>query len=297
MVARLAAPLQRDADRVHRDAALEDGDQGQGQEEEEGDDGHGHRHEGRQLLLRQWYPLDPGRRRPPAAQRPHAQLPRRRHARGLPGVRVRAQQRADGAGPAPGQGARRDRDPRPLPLQPVHPGGGRSARDHDLVRGAGLLDQGQVPEVASSCASWRPSTSSDNVAFNQNHPSIIVWSIGNELSAAPRPGAGAVHQARRRHRPRDRPDAAGRPRRRGRRLAGCQTEYKPLDVIGLNEYFGWYPGEQGQAADQSLLADAPRRDPPVLSRQGDGDHRDRRRGQPQRPGRGARHLPVPGGAT
>ena len=35
--------------------------------------------------------------------------------------------------------------------------------------------------------------------------------------------------------------------------AGCQPEYAPLDVIGINEYFGWYAGPSGQIADRSLL--------------------------------------------
>ena len=42
------------------------------------------------------------------------------------------------------------------PLHPVHPGAGRPARDHDLVRGAGLLGQDEVPRSRSSCASSRP---------------------------------------------------------------------------------------------------------------------------------------------
>jgi Glycosyl hydrolases family 2, TIM barrel domain/Glycosyl hydrolases family 2, sugar binding domain/Glycosyl hydrolases family 2 len=97
---------------------------------------------------------------------------------------------------------------------------------------------------------------SENVAFNQNHPSIIVWSIGNELSSNPGPVQGAYirRAANSVHkldptRPVGLAVAVGASPR-------CQTEYKPLDLLGLNEYFGWYPGEQGQAADQSLLADS-----------------------------------------
>ena len=35
--------------------------------------------------------------------------------------------------------------------------------------------------------------------------------------------------------------------------AGCQAAYGPLDVIGINEYFGWYPGPNGQIADRTTL--------------------------------------------
>jgi beta-glucuronidase len=35
--------------------------------------------------------------------------------------------------------------------------------------------------------------------------------------------------------------------------AGCQPEYASLDVLGINEYFGWYPGPNGQIADRTLL--------------------------------------------
>jgi beta-glucuronidase len=36
--------------------------------------------------------------------------------------------------------------------------------------------------------------------------------------------------------------------------AGCQAAYAPLDVIGINEYFGWYPGPNGQLFDRSKLS-------------------------------------------
>ncbi|MEA2291876.1 MAG: beta-glucuronidase, partial [Solirubrobacteraceae bacterium] len=39
----------------------------------------------------------------------------------------------------------------------------------------------------------------------------------------------------------------------GYRSVGCQPRYAPLDVIGINEYFGWYPGPGGQIADRTLL--------------------------------------------
>jgi beta-glucuronidase len=93
------------------------------------------------------------------------------------------------------------------------------------------------------------------VQTNINHPSIIVWSAGNELSARPGPVQGyyiqrAVTLAKSLDPTRPVGLAvAGYP------SAGCQPEYGPLDVIGINEYFGWYSGPNGQIADRSLLSD------------------------------------------
>jgi glycosyl hydrolase family 2 len=94
-----------------------------------------------------------------------------------------------------------------------------------------------------------------NILVNQNHPSVIVWSIGNELSARPGPiqsyyitrAVSAAH-------------ALDPTRPVGYAVAaypgaGCQSEYAPLDVLGLNEYFGWYPGPNGQIADRSTLTE------------------------------------------
>jgi Glycosyl hydrolases family 2, TIM barrel domain/Glycosyl hydrolases family 2, sugar binding domain/Glycosyl hydrolases family 2 len=93
------------------------------------------------------------------------------------------------------------------------------------------------------------------VRTNINHPSIIVWSVGNELSARPGPVQGYyIDRAVKLAKALDptRPvglAVAGYP------SAGCQPEYAPLDVIGINEYFGWYSGPNGQIADATTLSD------------------------------------------
>jgi beta-glucuronidase len=93
------------------------------------------------------------------------------------------------------------------------------------------------------------------VRTNINHPSVIVWSAGNELSSRPGPVQGyyiqrAVQLAKSIDPTRPVGLAvAGYP------SAGCQPEYGPLDLLGINEYFGWYSGPNGQIADRTLLSD------------------------------------------
>ena len=80
-----------------------------------------------------------------------------------------------------------------------------------------------------------------------------MWSIANELSSRPGPGQtayikGAVALAHQ----------LDPTRPVGLALAGypsvsCQSAYAPLQVIGINDYFGWYPGPGGQISDRTLL--------------------------------------------
>jgi beta-glucuronidase len=93
-----------------------------------------------------------------------------------------------------------------------------------------------------------------DILTNQNHPSVMVWSIANEL-ATPVNGPEAhyisVATALAHKLDPTRPvgdailDWPGVP---------CQKAYAPLDVIGLNEYFGWFDSGIGASEDRDVLS-------------------------------------------
>jgi beta-glucuronidase len=94
----------------------------------------------------------------------------------------------------------------------------------------------------------------ENIIENGSHPSIIVWSIANELSSNVGPQestyyktlAHTVHS----YDP-TRPVAVAY---QGDPSASCQAGYAPIQVLGINDYFGWYSGVNGNIADPELLA-------------------------------------------
>src|SRR5213076_80050 len=89
---------------------------------------------------------------------------------------------------------------------------------------------------------------------DQNHPSVIAWSIGNELPASPGRGQRAYI--------RDAVALAHRldpTRPVALAVAGYPTKSKyinafgPLAMLGINDYFGWYPGPFGQIQNRAAL--------------------------------------------
>jgi beta-glucuronidase len=140
---------------------------------------------------------------------------------------------------------------------PLHP------EMHELADREGLLIWSEVPvyalknrDLRSSAVRRRAAREvEENALANQNHPSVMLWSIANELSSRPSGGQRAyIEEAARRARAVDptRPVGiaiAGYP------AVGCRAEYAALDVMGINDYFGWYPGPSGQIADRELLSD------------------------------------------
>jgi beta-glucuronidase len=93
-----------------------------------------------------------------------------------------------------------------------------------------------------------------NILTNQNHPSVLLWSIANELTTPPddaeaRYIAGAAQLAHQLDPTRpvgmaisDWPGVA------------CQAAYAPLDVIGFNDYFGWFDAGGGSTDDPDQLS-------------------------------------------
>jgi beta-glucuronidase len=94
-----------------------------------------------------------------------------------------------------------------------------------------------------------------NIEDNANHPSIVVWSIANELSSEPESAQGAyIAEASAAAHALDPTRLVGLAVA-GYPAAGCQAAYyAPLDVIGLNDYFGWYHGPHGELADRNGLS-------------------------------------------
>lgn len=94
----------------------------------------------------------------------------------------------------------------------------------------------------------------DDIAANQNHPSILLWSIGNELQTPASSqetsyirGAVALAHGLDPTRPvgmavSDWPGVA------------CQPAYAPLDVVGFNDYFGWFDAGGGTTDDRDSLS-------------------------------------------
>jgi beta-glucuronidase len=97
----------------------------------------------------------------------------------------------------------------------------------------------------------------DNITANGNHPSVMNWSIGNEIHAR----TSAVEEryirgqaALAKRRDPTRPVALAIA---GYTSIGCRrAAYKPLDMLGLNSYFGWYQGPNGELADRDGLSPA-----------------------------------------
>ncbi len=93
----------------------------------------------------------------------------------------------------------------------------------------------------------------ENILVNQNHPSVLLWSIGNELPNPPngvesRYIAGAAALAHR----------LDPTRPVGMAIVtwpgvGCQRAYAPLDVIGFNDYIGWFQEGGGTTDDRQAL--------------------------------------------
>ena len=132
----------------------------------------------------------------------------------------------------------------------------------ELLDRYGIMDWAEIPvyQVPSKYLtdpSWVRAAHAEltqNILNDENHPSVLVWSIGNELQTPPDDaearyiaGASALAHQLDPTRPvgmaiADWPGVA------------CQSAYAPLDVIGFNDYFGWFSAGGGSTDDPDALA-------------------------------------------
>lgn len=139
---------------------------------------------------------------------------------------------------------------------PLHP------QLHELADAAGIMIWSEIPVYAVKTQYLKQKLVRQlaakeleaNIVANRNHPSVVIWSIGNELSARPGPVQSYYIQAAVRQAKVLDPTRPVGIAVAGYPSAGCRKEYGPLDVIGINEYFGWYPGPNGVIADRDLLS-------------------------------------------
>ncbi len=92
-----------------------------------------------------------------------------------------------------------------------------------------------------------------NILTNQNHPSVLLWSIGNELTTPPDgPEAAYIAGATALAHKLDPTRPVGMAVSSWPGVA-CQSAYAPLDVIGFNDYFGWFDAGGGTTDDRDAL--------------------------------------------
>jgi beta-glucuronidase len=94
-----------------------------------------------------------------------------------------------------------------------------------------------------------------DILDNGSHASVAVWSIGNELDS--RPDAGQriyIRQAVSLAHSLDPTHPVGLSIAAYPSVLCQAAAYRPLQILGFNDYFGWYPGPNGQIADEELLS-------------------------------------------
>lgn len=92
------------------------------------------------------------------------------------------------------------------------------------------------------------------IATNAYHPSVFTWSAGNELTTNPGPPIARYFQAARRVVDQLDPSRPLSYARQAGVKYGCIAAYAPIDLIGLNDYFGWYGGPGDPLSDPSQLS-------------------------------------------
>jgi beta-glucuronidase len=141
---------------------------------------------------------------------------------------------------------------------PMHP------QMHELADRLGVLIWSEVPVFqvptsllkSQSLRTFALGLLRQNIVTNQNHPSVAVWSVSNELRPEPgtyerawyRSSAALIHKLD--------PTRPAATAVAGYGDAECQPEssFGMFDLLGFNSYFGWYPGRAGSIADRDDLS-------------------------------------------
>src|SRR4051794_8472070 len=132
----------------------------------------------------------------------------------------------------------------------------------ELADQAGLLIWSEVPVYRMNTGYLFASTRRaavdlvrTNVLDNENHASVMIWSIGNELKdTLPVRVRSYIRAATRVAKGLDPTRPVGMAIE-GHPFAACRGGYGPLNVLGLNDYFGWYDGQVANAGDLSPYLD------------------------------------------
>ena len=131
---------------------------------------------------------------------------------------------------------------------PVHPS------FLEMADRAGVLVWDQIPFYRVAVENIRLTTVRDKglallermIRRDQNHPAVFTWSIANELAS--RPDSYQLSYINKASALAKRLDPT---RLRAMDIAGYPSvapleSYNRLDALGVNSYFGWYPGPSGQ---------------------------------------------------
>lgn len=119
---------------------------------------------------------------------------------------------------------------------------------YDLCDRNGLLVWAEAP-IVDSVAEGKPFAENaeqqlvELIRQNANHPSIVMWSLGNEIANAAQAVPLLTDLAARAHR-----EDPSRPTVLATNKAPDDPLTSVVDLIGVNRYFGWYGGTSAEFA-------------------------------------------------